>query len=524
MKGVSPYRSAMVFFTFAVIFSSCGCAGDRINLWPAVVHEEQIERVNGRHEPVRRTELIGPLVRFIDYPDRRLTVVAPLFNYERMKDGSSSRLQAVWPLLEWSRNSKGDGRIRLLPIIWAAKEKKKENEAPQRDHMIFPILFWGEKVPQQGRAVDGDEMRKAAIEASEGPADMDDEQRVKVFRNRYGKYWALFPIYGKLKRFLAMDQVTFILFPLYAYSIQNDNERTDVLWPIFTWGGNGAGIKTRRAWPIYIRKVYDGKYDQTYYAWPIVKLATEALDSEHPVKIVSVFPFYSQATSDVGYHRCYGYLVFRRRKDTRENLTSWEFVWPLCRFMTSTKEDDSRAIPLYWKHSLRIPDEGRHRERTIWAWPFVWKIRESEDSGGEFAGDYFVPIYWNMSTRRAEQQPDHRLTIFPLYTWRREPDGTISHYVASYGWTDATEGFKRNYRPLVDIFNFEKEPDGRVQATALWGFARRNRDINEDYFELAHVVKYREASGRKTCSFLFGLIRYDRDKDGWRWTMGHFLR
>jgi hypothetical protein len=73
------------------------------------------------------------------------------------------------------------------------------------------------------------------------------------------------------------------------------------------------------------------------------------------------------------------------------------------------------------------------------------------------------------------------------------------------------EGLERNLFPIFRIFRWEKDPQGGISANLFWGFYKKMKNEELDYWEIAHLIGVKRGLGWKTVSLLKGLFFYKRE-------------
>jgi len=474
---------------------TAGCVGPRINLWP-IYFQETHATEQGLETVV---EAPYPLFELHKFPNRYWYVVRPLFNYQSGPEEGAHRLQYMWPL----GLQKGEGERlwyhRFWPFFVHASATRPDGQE-QVHGMLFPLVFWGHRAPE-------------------------------------GMYFAVFPL-GGVTHGLFGDTFSFVAFPLYSYFRQGEYRRYNVLWPFFSIGNTPDGKeKVLRIWPFYVRKRRENTYDHTYLLWLFVSWGTEEWQAgpKHYVRhYTAVRPFYA---SDKTYDGDGNLVASRsgifgstRSWDSRPGHEGkgWTYLMTLVRYRTSPTEDEFGIIPFYWATRRRPggPDSGRRWTRHRILWPLVWvDTTQEEDRTGTSL--VLAPLYWHHETHYTAGQhagkADRRITLWPVATWESSYDGAWRFHVASTGWHDASEGYKRNYGALFELFQVGRDPEGEKQLRLLWRLYHQRWSPAGQYLSLGPLVTYDSigdagAEGRKSFSCLFGLVKYhwSEGDSGWR--------
>jgi hypothetical protein len=164
----------------------------------------------------------------------------------------------------------------------------------------------------------------------------------------------------------------------------------------------------------------------------------------------------------------------------------------------SREGEMKRVFILYPLYQLQEDRIGDVQEKTIRIL-LLYRIRSGEDDQG--------------------LEKERSLRIWPLFDYEKDETGhrTLSFF---YLLPFKDEGFERNWFPLFQIFRWEKDPGKRLSTNFLWGFFKRMKKVEKnrpeeeiDSWEIAHLVGVKKEKGRKTLSFLKGLVRYQTDKE-----------
>jgi hypothetical protein len=486
-QAASGAYGAALFLVLAAMLVP-GCASDRINFWPIYYREKNpqgIERVAGDDTT---TEILYPIFSMESTPERHIHAVRPLYNYEKRRDGSLSQLQFLWPLGLWRNRPDTEKQFWLLPLIYHGSRRGTVTDEWQTRGFVFPLVYWGRRRPE-------------------------------------GSYFAIFPIGGVIRR-IFVERFRFVLFPIWSQVNEGDYSRHDVLWPIISWGGTPDGKREiLRIWPFYVHKKKIGHWEHNWAPWPFVLWGKERQTSKHPQRYWGVFPFYISKVSEdaagdtVAYDRRVLYLLFVRRKDERERnqLSAWAVLWPLTNFETGAKRREFRIFPLFW-----MTDQMQRQDRYAWRryrilWPIIWIDHDRRTPGVRKRGILAVPFYWDYASEWTDKSRERRITFWPLYTFKRDRDGSIHHYVLSFGWHDVTSGWKRNLRAFFDLFQYHDQADGKKSIRFLWRLFSMERDGPWRRLEINPLFTWERDERYGRWSTLFGIIAREQQGERRRW-------
>jgi hypothetical protein len=488
-------RGAIPALAACVAFGLAGCATNKVELWPLFYYEKDPASV----EPVKgaeaNTHVLGPIISVQNSPERHYHAVRPLWNYEEKRDGSFEQAQFIWPLGLYRKDGDMEKLVRFIPIFHHGGKRSTVTGDWETQGFVFPLAYWG---------------------------------RVRKGEKHGGRYFALFPIGGVIRQ-LFVDRFRFVLFPIWSQTNAGEYSRHDVLWPIVSWGGTPDGKRrVLRVWPFYVHKHKRGFWEQNWVLWPFVLWGKEDLNSRYPKRYWGFFPFYVSKYSEdkdrntVAYDRRVLYFLFVRRKDrrTKHELSSWAILWPLTNFEDGVKRNETRIWPIYWRTDYKGKGKepyAMRRYRVLW--PIIWVTRDKRKDDVTARDILVVPFYWDYAKKYADKTRSRSITVFPLYTFARDKDGSVHHWVVSHGWKDVTQGWKRNLRALIDLFQWHRWADGRRHLRILWRLVEYHRDKREDMrrFELNpfFTVERHKQYGRWSC--VFGIIAREKRGERRRW-------
>ena len=309
-------------------------------------------------------------------------------------------------------------------------------------------------------------------------------------------YWGLFPLYGTHPHFLLMEDMRFVLWPVYMdYSIKGVRSYS-VLWPFISW--RESPREALGIWPFY---GYSQRRESrhSYALWPIVTWASYESDRD---------------TSGAG---------------------SSFMLWPLFGYVGREREFQALALPPFFSYARtdiarrwRLPwplvdvELGRERNRVS-VWPlyehitgFPYPSRDADGAVRQAAEEHTWRIGWKLVERtrlETDRTLEKRFSLFPFYTdedmWDKpaeksgrsaadasEPVGPAGPVLrSSYFriwpfYASATEngetrrrflelnpirhsgGTERNWAPFWTLYTNETRKDGTTRHTLFWGLIK----------------------------------------------------
>ena len=419
----------------------------------------------------------GPVLEHSVSPSAQFDAVRPFFTRERDARGRTA-LDILWPVgtvRTWGKRT----NWRFL-TAFGQDEDRFDPESPYRAWFL-PVLFFG--------------------------------------RNREGvDYGAVFPLGGRLEGFMGRDEMSFVLFPLYAHSRLNDLKTDHLLWPLIS-RTTGEGVYQARFFPFYGYSSRSNAYEKTFAMWPIWNHVRD----KRP-----------QSTGS-------GFMLFPVVGHVKlTNQETWMVVPPLFHH-TRTKEGTEGACPwpiVQWKTGVASkcyvwPFYGRRvtggDRVSFWVWPLVWKgvtedARERRDRFRVF------PLYAQESRtvtgKGATDVMDRYVSVWPLMAYEREGQNTEVRLLNVWPFRD-TRPVERNLTPWWTLFSRQRTEDG-TRGQVLWGLARWSaRRDGEVYRSLFPLVSWK-ANGRtddcREWDVLKGLAGYRRDAESKTLRIFYFLR
>lgn len=382
-------------------------------------------------------------------------VVRPFVGREKQEERSD--FYALWPIGRHS--TRGDSTQSWILPLWFQAHYRPEpvGSSPQTDDsdgFIFPLFFYGDD-----------------------PVD--------------GRYFLFFPIAGWVRGLLGMDRIDILTFPLFARLTQGDRVSKHVLFPFINWV-DGPRDDGWRIWPFYghyTAHTLDGekKYDRRYYMWPFVLQYDNNLDTERPVSIRWVWPFYGEINATTFVERTIlwplvSWRSARDEPDFRLNITplfTWRHseihrqtdLWPLIGF---------REQPGYYRHFFLFPiHRYEHTEYEGWVKDSTW----------------ILPLYWHHRSVAPDQSLEERTHLWPLASSRTRLDGTWEFSAFDLLPFEDDGGFHLLYRRLWQVVRCVEEPKHRRSA---WEFAWG-------------IVSHEETPSRSRFSVLGGLFGTETD-------------
>lgn len=316
--------------------------------------------------------------------------------------------------------------------------------------------------------------------------------------------FALFPLYGRLHRFLGQEQLRFALFPFWLSLERDQISRRFVLWPFFGWATAASETAPAahgwRFWPFYGELTQEGVKAERFVLWPFFLHQRLDLNTETPQSRLLLFPLYQSSQSPEESSTWWLWpLSFGRVVNTRSHYEEWALPWPLIQFGTGDEKSISRVFPFYSASSrtrtveLLGKTETVHASARIVLWPLY---RETSEIGPDWRRDrrrVLLFLYSDLRERRETPPADaRRVDLWPLFTYNKTADGAVAFQTLAL--LEAflnTEAIARNYSPLWSLATYRRDADGRTSLSFLWGLIQWRTTEQERAVRLFYLPRLR---------------------------------
>ena len=425
-------------------------------------------------------EAVGPLVYSrIASPDdasasRSDWGVLPLWSCRFDQETRQRELEVLWPVGRFLRTPQ-EWSDRILPIYWYWGAEGTRND--RSSLFLFPVFLRRTGPPGEG--------------------------------------WALFPVYGRMQKFLGINEVSFVLFPLYTSTRRSRGQLHHVLWPIFAWG-SGPRYQSLRFFPFFMHSTDEGDFDTQSYLWPLFSSGMDRGQTDRPRHFVHVWPFYGQWTREKAFGWTVLFPLFRGSidhvRDEGELNLPWPFfqrwwhrdqqgwrLWPLYGSFTSTPTRAAKSYlksqfvlwPLFWNREYGYLDEHHHETRVV---PFF--------------------VYDRVANKFGEGS---RWMLWPLAENEQQPDGSSKFVIGTLFpirvWNNAAE---ERWSVLLSPYRQRRDASGRMTAHSILGLYRRYEAPGFTRWTIPLLYSHRRSSQGILDQYLLGTIRDEHDADGRR--------
>ena len=347
------------------------------------------------------------------------------------------------------------------------------------------------------------------------------------------RYFAIFPLGGKIDRFLGRDEVWFVLFPLYARSRVKSQRTTSILWPIYS-RTEGKRVSRWRVFPFYGESALKGRWKKRFVLWP----------------------FWTTARFEYPGHEGSSWILFPITGHTKTTIEdTWYFIPPLFRWSRGEKQNMINGPYPFFQQASGAKEKlyfwpiwGRKVDGPVTSHFYLWPLGATDDIDRvthRVQGSRLFPLYYHRRKSRPLEPPDasaelsteeaaeahgevfaRYLNVWPLFNYRR--DDTASKFRLLSLWPGRElGGIERNYAGIWSLYRRERT-ESEKEHDLLWGLARtRSNTEGDSSFSVFPLVAHRrEISQRdaRSWSLLMGLIGRDRVEDRCAWRLLYVLK
>lgn len=434
--------------------------------------------------------------------------LGPLFNIDHDEGENSKEINALGPFITYKK-SDTSSEFGLRPLFYWVKDKEADFTGLD---FLYPFSTYGRSYEDWRAQSFFYLLSYRSTEVQDGFRDREFTLFPLIFsksaREEGDSYFALFPIYGRLKNRFFRDEINFFLFPLFLQTRKGEDTNNSVLWPFFGYyTGNQEGF---RAWPLYGYRKKEDVLDEKFILWPIY-VSKERVFYGERMRYFSVFPFYSDFDSPQREHNTYLWPLFSHQVDKKRGIERWDTPWPLINFTRGT-ERENRVFPFY----AREIDDGD--KEGFYLWPiYKYNTATYED----YRRDRERVLFYLYSD--VEENPiieggrsGRRIDVWPLFSYRRDREGNRSFHLLSLlePFLSGNEGIERNYSPFWRLYEWEKDKDGKTTASFLWNTYRRESGDKGTRVHLKPIIplfSYVGVGKESSVDFLGGLFGYRSD-------------
>ncbi len=445
-------------------------AGGGLNLWP--FYDERYDPVDRIHS--RR--VLGPLLEFGHSRDGEIQIRAfrPLFHWREEKPAQRLEWEALYPLMSYTRTEE-DREFQFLQALNSRSEGSDPQEREDRFD-LFPLYL-------SGRTETGE------------------------------TYRAVLPFGGRALNRLGLDEIEFVLFPLYARFRRNDVETKYFPWPLVsrTRGENHSGF---RIVPFYGEEVRAGVFEKRFVLWPLYLHQRTGLDGDDPEETLALLPFYVSQRSRARDSTSILWPFFTHTQDRKRQYEQWDVPWPLVKIASGEGRTIRRFLPFFSVERRLLRNEFLLRElrSTDLMVLFPLYMQSQEEIPGSLKVRDRV-LWWLYSDTRetGRDGSTRRVDAWPFFRYQRDREGAVVFQTLALleAFMPGNELIERNYSPLWALYTYRRNPEGDEVRSVLWNLVRHEVTQGEVAWEiLGPLLAYRERGETARLSVLAGLFEY----------------
>jgi hypothetical protein len=450
-----------------------GSAGGRaaVNLWP--LYDERDDPVDQAHTRGG----LGPILGFARAHDDSTIDLAfrPLFHRHEEKRLQRLEWEVLYPLMGYTRTEE-DRQFQFLQILNFREEGSNPQEREDRFD-LFPFYLSG--------TTDTGET-----------------------------YRAVLPLGGRALGRLALDEIEFVLFPLYVRLVKLGVETRYFPWPILsvTRGENHSGF---RIIPLYGEEVKTGVFEKRFVLWPLYLRQRTGLDGDNPEETLSMLPFYVSQRSRLRDSTTILWPFFTYTEDRERQYEQWDLPWPLVRIARGEGRTIDRYLPLFSVEHRVLRNEFLLRELKSFDFTLLFPLyirSEEEIPGSRKVRDRI--LWWLYSDTREEGRDGstRRVDAWPFFRYDRDREGRVVFQTLALleAFLPGNEWFERNYSPLWALYTYRRNAEGDAAGSFLWNLVRHESTREGVALELlGPLLAYRARGDEVHVSFLAGLLEYE---------------
>ena len=423
-----------------------------------------------------RTEVVSPFYYSQKFEDITQWAIPPFMSYTRDDSIDAVEFDFFYPALSYDRFG-AEYRFHVGQLF-NFSGGVKEAETNKQRFAIFPIYM-------QQRSTDTNE-----------------------------NYTSVFPFHGQLKNRLFRAEISYTLFPLYAYTRKRDVHTYNYLFPI-VHVRHGDALEGWHGWPLvghetktpvmrtnsWGDEVLVPGHDKKFALWPLILNQHADIGGTNQEHIQSVIPFYRLTRSPNRHVTAIPFLGgWSMTYDREKKYQELGAPWPLVVFRDGETSRTRRVWPFYSRATNEFV------ESTWYLWPVYKYNRVHSDPLDRDRMRILLFLYSDTIERNTEAGIAlRRRDFWPFYTHRRDWDGHTRLQVLAplEPMIPNNKSIERNYSPLWSVWRDERNAkSGARSQSLLWNLYRR--DVRD---------------GESKTSAFFGLVQCASRGETRRWRL-----
>ncbi len=435
--------------------------------------------------------------------------MGPLFNLDRNKTQQSEEINALGPFIT-SKRDENSSEFGFRPFFYLVEDR--ERDLTEFD-FLYPLATYDRREEDLRFQL---LIYLLSFESYLKPSGFREKEFTlfpfvfaKGAEEKEKSYFALFPVYGKIKDKFLRDEINFFLFPLFLQTKKGEASNYSVLWPFFGYY-TGDGQEGFRLWPLFGYRKKEGVLDEKFALWPIY-LSRQINFHGEEIKFFSIFPLYSGFESPERTQDTYLWPLFNRLVDKRKGIERWDAPWPFINF-TRGKKEENRVFPFYANEIDGEDEEG------FFLWPLYRYYNTTLEDHKRTRKTLFLFLYSDIKEEQIVEggRNGRRIDLWPLFSYKRDSDGNRSFHFLSIlePFLSTNEGIERNYSSFWRLFEWKKDKEGRTVSSLLWNTFRKETDKERTEVDIRPIIpifSYRNWDGGSKVYFFGGLFGYKTD-------------
>lgn len=416
-------------------------------------------------------DALGPFVSYKKTPDTVEYGFRPIFYNYRDYSRDRTAFDFLYPLMT-HRSFEGDTKFQLIEYLFYYSSDLRPSGFREYSYMLFPFVF--------------------------GRKDENPEE----------SYFALFPVYGKMRHKFGKDEVNFFLFPLFLQTKEGGATNNNFVWP-FIGAYSGGGVSGGRLWPLYGWRGKEGDFEDEFALWPIYMHRERDFYGEK-LTSTAVLPFYYGTEAPGRTQKTYLWPFVNVIDDTNKDVRRWDIPWPFVTFSRGTVHT-SRVFPFY---SLRSEDDY---ETGFIMWPALGYKKYVFRDYVRTRRTFGLFILKDIADKPLNEQgrSGKAVHFWPLFSYRTTPEGVSTFHLLSLIETFLPDNppRERNWSPFWQIAVWRMDAEGNQMSSILWNTIRTERTKDTMKFELRPiipVISFEKSEARSKYYLLGGLLGYKR--------------
>lgn len=334
-------------------------------------------------------------------------------------------------------------------------------------------------------------------------------------------YRALFPVAGTLQARFGYDELSWMLFPIYARAEKRGAVSTSTPWPfVKVTRGTEQGFAL---WPLYGKREKSAAFEREFFLWPLawnntIEPADAAPAGTLSRREVGFLPFYTSETDTGFVNRNYawpffGYTIRTEPIRYRES----RYFWPFLVQGRGEQKFVNRWGPFY-THSI-----VKGTDKTWLLWPF-YREKSWTDAGLHQTQRQFLYFVYRSTAQRSANNPAaapaHKTHLWPLVSAWNNGAGRRQIQFPSLleVFFPDNERVRASWSPLFALYRFDQTAPDASRHDLLWGLITWRRDPGAHEFHLGPLFSTSANVAEKRVAIGNGVLAWERRTTaaGWR--------